>query len=131
MSAFTAIYLPRQPLIAKQRLLEMVKAKLKSNMIVSSRRFMAQISGEELDSLQSLNYYLLKCTSLPKLVIDPHRKFFNYLETNAPLEMIEEVIENAEEKKEFEEGRIYHTTFDLKNNSEDLLIIDWESFALE
>ena len=78
---------------------------------------MAQISGEELDSLQSLNYYLLKCTSLSKLVIDPHRKFFNYIETNAPLEMMDQIIEHAEEKKEFEEGKIYHTTFDLKNNS--------------
>lgn len=39
--------------------------------------------------------------------------------------MIEEVIEHAEEKKEFEEGKIYHTTFDFKNNSEDMLLIDW------
>lgn len=97
LTAFTAVFLSLQPLSIKQELFVMVKAMLKKNIVTSSPHFMSAISGDKLDSLQSLNYYLLRNSSLPKLVIDPHRKFLNYIETNAPLEMMDEIIEHTPE----------------------------------
>ena len=109
----------------------MVKGMLKKNIVASSPHFMSVISGDKLDSLQSLNYYLLRNSSLPKLVIDPHRKFLNYIETNAPLEMIDEIIEHTPETYAYEPGKIYHSTVEIKESRDNLLIIDWSALALE
>jgi hypothetical protein len=79
LTAFTAIFLPLQPLYIKQKLLDMAKSGLRKSIISFSKSFMAEISGDKIDSLPSLNFYLLNKLSLAKLVIDPHRKFLNYL----------------------------------------------------
>ena len=58
----------------------MAKQVLKNASIPFSETFMADISDKQIDSLQSLNYFMLEGCSLPKVVFDPQRKFLNFLD---------------------------------------------------
>jgi hypothetical protein len=125
LASITAAFLPMRPLTIKQQLLDLVKQILRTNGISFSSAFMADISDRQIDSLQSLNYFMLEGCSLPKVVVDPKRKFMNFLEENASVEVQEGVVENAEGKVEVEDGKIYHVTGEWKGDKDKVLLVDW------
>ena len=45
--------------------------------------------------------------------------------------MSEKLLENSEERTDFEEDQIYHATGQLKANKEKILLIDWTEIAIE